>query len=88
MDRNCSECQTIAGQLRAALAELVRSPSRSSLSREDIRASLSELFASEEKIARLGDSFRNSSAGQAYARWTEHRIATGHTGSAIMPSFN
>ena len=84
----CAECQVIAKQLSAALRVLIKGSGDSTISSEGLRASIAELFSSEEKVARLRDSFQNSDTGVAYARWTEHRIATGHTVAVIMPSFN
>ena len=84
----CPECQAIATQLRATLRELIKSSRESIISSAEMQASIAELFSSDEKVARLRDSFQNSAAGLAYAQWTEHRIATGHVGAVIMPSFN
>src|SRR5207249_11822506 len=87
-DTKCPECQAMATQMRTALAELMKRPSKPRASREEIQATLTNLFSSEKEIARLTDLFRQSEAGQAYEKWTEHRIATGHTGAGASWPLN
>jgi hypothetical protein len=85
----CAECQAISAQMRVALAELMKKrPSDPSASREDLHNFLNKLFSSEIEIARLADAFRETRLGRGYARWTEHRIATGHTGTRVSWSMN
>jgi hypothetical protein len=74
----CTLCREIQSEMKRALAELFQRDS-SGVSREQSLHALRATFASEGAIGRLADSFRASPAGSAYARWTEHRIATGHT---------
>ena len=88
MVMDCNECQSIAAQLRVALAGLMKRPMDPSASREDLHNFLNKLFSSEMEIARLADSFRETRLGQGYTRWTEHRIATGHTGARVSWSMN
>jgi hypothetical protein len=88
METKCSECQAIAAQLRVALRELMKQPMDPSISREDLHNFLNKLFSSEGEIHRSAESFRDSDAGRAYARWTDHRIATGHVGAGTPSPFN
>jgi len=78
----------MAAQLRVALTELMKRPPDPSASREDLHNFLIKLFSSEAEIHRLADAFRVSDAGRAYTGWTEHRIATGHTGATVSWSMN
>jgi hypothetical protein len=84
MQVKCSECEAMAAEMQAALAELSKRPGSPRLPREEIQATLARLFSSEREISRLEDSFRNSKAGETYVKWTEHRIATGHTGTGAF----
>jgi hypothetical protein len=88
METKCTECQAIAAEMRVALAEITRRPTDPSASREDLHNFLNKLFSSEAEIARLATSFRDSHSGRAYARWTEHRIATGHSVAGVSWSMN
>jgi hypothetical protein len=88
MDMNCNECQAIAAEMRVALVDLIKRPTGPAASRPDLHNFLNKLFSSEVEIARLADAFRDTRLGQGYARWTEHRIATGHTGARVSWSMN
>ena len=88
MGMSCNECQAIVAQMRVALAELMKRPTDPSVSREDLHNLLTKLFSSETEIARLADAFRQTRLGRGYARWTEHRIATGHVGAGVSRSMN
>jgi len=88
MNTKCTECQAIAARMRIALAELMKRPRDPSVSREDLHNLLNDLFSSEMETARLAELFRDSDAGRAYTRWTDHRIATGHTGAGTVSPLN
>ena len=88
MGMNCTECHALAAQMRVALAELMKRPTDPTASREDLHNFVNKLFSSEVEIARLADAFRETRLGQGYARWTEHRIATGHVGPGTPPPLN
>jgi hypothetical protein len=88
MATKCPECEAIVASMRVALAELMKRPSDRTASPEDLHKVLGKLFSSETEIARLGNAFRDSDAGRAYVRWTEHRVATGHTGAEVSSSMN
>ena len=72
----------------AVLRELMKAQKDLGTSRAQIYNALAELFSSEKEWTRWTDSFRVSDAGEAYTRWTEHRIATGHTGAGVLSPLN
>ena len=80
MKLNCAERRAIVLEIKAALADAEEHPDPSLIT-TDVGQCLNELFSSEESIHELSDSVRTSPIGEAYSRWTAHRIATGHTGS-------
>jgi hypothetical protein len=85
---HCAECIALADEMRVAFVDLMKRSDPKMASLADIHKMLSELFAFEEKIAQLQASFLTSSAGVAYARWVDHRLATGHTAFALLFPFN
>jgi len=78
----------MAAQMRAALTEMMKMPGKAAVAHEDIYAALTNLFSSEKELARFLDSIRDSAAARAYAKWTDHRITTGHTGVEASLSMN
>src|SRR5215813_2985652 len=88
IDTKCTECQAIVADMRVALVDLMKRPTGSAPSRQDLHNFLNKLFSSEAEIAPLADAFRETRLGQGYARWMEHRIATGHTGASVSWSMN
>jgi hypothetical protein len=84
---NCNECRAIAMEFRTALLTIL-SRSDPSPPPSDVQATLTALFSSEENIARLMASREAMLIQQPYYRWTEHRIATGHTVTAFSSALN
>ena len=78
--KHCTECAEFMREMQAAFAKLLSTPLQSDVpTRQDFNRHLTELFSSEAELARLQEQWQQSESGALYHKWTEHRIATGHT---------
>jgi hypothetical protein len=78
--KHCAECAQLMMEGQAAFAKLISTRPQSDVpTRQDFNKYLTELFSSEAELARLQEQWQRSNSGTLYQKWTEHRIATGHT---------
>jgi hypothetical protein len=83
---NCPECHEIATEFRTALFKIMSARMDHSHTPGDVHAMITQLFSSEQHIARLMVSAKAAGIRQGYQRWTDHRFATGHVASTLWSS--